>query len=373
MAHKVNPDFFKELQKYGAGDINDCFNCGNCTAVCNLTDANAAFPRSMIRRIQLGMEDNLIEAPEPWLCYYCGECTDTCPRQAGPGETMATVRRFAVSKYDPTGLAGLMYRSPAATMIVTLVISIILTLFLIGSEESGSGPDWIFELVPYGAVHTLGLIISVLLGIVLVAGFVNIARHFLSGVGGVGFLVKRKPAQWRKAAVNVFCEIITMKRHGECQKDTEIDKPKILRQRFVHWCIMWGFFGLFAATVLDYIFIYLMGWEIFIPARILGTIAGIVMLYGVVVAIIKRFLGKETCSKSSFMADWWLLWMLFALTITGFWLEVAVTVEASNVVNDIVLLLHTVLAMDLIILLALTKIAHMVYRPVALLFYYLKS
>ena len=42
---RIDPEFASEIKKYGAGDFNACFNCGNCTAVCGLTDKNLNYPR----------------------------------------------------------------------------------------------------------------------------------------------------------------------------------------------------------------------------------------------------------------------------------------------------------------------------------------
>jgi len=36
----------------------------------------------MIRYSMLGLGDRLFSSAEPWLFYYCGECSDTCPREA---------------------------------------------------------------------------------------------------------------------------------------------------------------------------------------------------------------------------------------------------------------------------------------------------
>ena len=89
MAHTVDPTFVNELARYGAADVKACFNCGNCTAVCSLTEQGATFPRKFIRYAQLGMKDRLATSKEMWLCYYCGDCSATCPRQAEPGEFVA--------------------------------------------------------------------------------------------------------------------------------------------------------------------------------------------------------------------------------------------------------------------------------------------
>ncbi len=56
---KINPDFAKEIFKYGTGDFNACYNCGNCTAVCSLTDEHNSFPRKMVRASVLGLDEKI--------------------------------------------------------------------------------------------------------------------------------------------------------------------------------------------------------------------------------------------------------------------------------------------------------------------------
>ena len=55
------------------------------------------------------------------------------------------------------------------------------------------------------------------------------------------------------------------------------------------------------------------------------------------------------------------------LAVTGFWLELAVTIRAVGQTTDAVMLLHAALAMELVLLTMFTKMAHVVYRPLALL------
>ena len=34
MSTRVDPDLLTELKKYGDINVEACFNCGNCTAIC---------------------------------------------------------------------------------------------------------------------------------------------------------------------------------------------------------------------------------------------------------------------------------------------------------------------------------------------------
>jgi quinone-modifying oxidoreductase subunit QmoC len=123
MSAQVNPDLLINLKKFGVEDAAACFNCGNCTAICNLSSESVPFPRKVIRYLQLGLKDKLVRSPEPWLCYYCGDCTETCPRQANPGEVMMGLRRYLTSLYDWTGISRLFYTSKVFEVFAILFVA----------------------------------------------------------------------------------------------------------------------------------------------------------------------------------------------------------------------------------------------------------
>jgi len=78
MSSAVNPDLLLNLKKFGVNDAAACFNCGNCTAVCSLSSESEPFPRKTTQHLQLGLDNKLMQSPEPLLCYYCGDCSVTC-------------------------------------------------------------------------------------------------------------------------------------------------------------------------------------------------------------------------------------------------------------------------------------------------------
>jgi heterodisulfide reductase subunit C len=54
MATKINPKFSNELKKYGAVNMNACYNCGTCTAVCSLSTTDDSFPREWFDTVHWG-------------------------------------------------------------------------------------------------------------------------------------------------------------------------------------------------------------------------------------------------------------------------------------------------------------------------------
>jgi len=96
--HIVHPEFAEELARFGVHTALDCFNCGTCAAICPLVYEH--FPRRMVRYIQLGAKEMILENPaELWRCLHCGLCTQTCPREANPGEVILGLKRFVVDHW----------------------------------------------------------------------------------------------------------------------------------------------------------------------------------------------------------------------------------------------------------------------------------
>jgi nitrate reductase gamma subunit len=67
-------------------------------------------------------------------------------------------------------------------------------------------------------------------------------------------------------------------------------------------------------------------------------------------------------------ADWTLLALLWVTGITGFVLELALYLPGAPVWGYWVFLFHVAVAMELVLLAPFMKLAHVVYRPVALFF-----
>ncbi len=372
MTIHANPHLLDEIKKYGAFDISACFNCGNCTAVCPLSENGASFPRKMIRYGQLGVKNEILNAKEPWLCYYCAECSETCPRQAEPGEYMASLRRYQIATLDVTGLGKLMYKQPWFAFAFSVVSAGILATLLVTVPNGKSPTHWLFgDLVQYSTIHDIGIGVAVLLTALLIFSFIHLTRR--SGI--------LKNFTWKKllaAKMELLPEIGTMARHGKCQDESGRKIPWHTHPRFVHLGIMWGFLMLAGATSLDFLLLYLlplainpipgfltaMGLpELFYPARALGTVGGIIMLWGVSVALYKRFTKTERASAKTQFADAWLLIYLWVLAVTGFWLEIVVTFTNKSLVNDWVLLVHAAMAMQLVLFVGMTKLGHAIYRP----------
>jgi nitrate reductase gamma subunit len=104
------------------------------------------------------------------------------------------------------------------------------------------------------------------------------------------------------------------------------------------------------------------------PVRLLGTVAGIMLVYGTSVMIVDRWRAASSSVARSAAADWTLLALLWVTGVTGFGIELALYLPEPPAWGYWVFLFHVAVAMELVLLAPFMKLAHAVYRPVALFF-----
>jgi ferredoxin len=383
MAVTIDPTLLPELQRYGAFDIAACFNCGNCTAVCPLTDDDATFPRRIIRYAQVGMKAELLASKELWTCYYCGECSETCPRQAEPGEFMAAARRYAIASYDKTRLARTMYLQPVIGTAIAVMLAAVFAMFMYAAHGPLDGSTLaLFQFIPSELIHNLGLAVMIVVGLAGLAGIVTMARRIAKSEGvGWGTVFGGRAALGRSGRalwVALGIESLAQRRY---RKDCEsVQEPVVWYRRrwLLHALTMWGFLGLFGATIADY-GLELLGIKatgtpvpIWYPVRLLGTVAGAMLVFGVTMLILNRLQKANRSVRKSQSADWTLLSLLWLTGMSGFVLELALYLPQAPSWGYWVFLFHVAVAMELVLLAPFMKLAHVVYRPVALFFYALK-
>lgn len=77
-------------------DLKDCYQCGKCSAGCPVAPMASMMPREVIRNLQLGNAESVIDADMPWLCASCGMCQARCPQNVDLPNLMLACRRAAL-------------------------------------------------------------------------------------------------------------------------------------------------------------------------------------------------------------------------------------------------------------------------------------
>jgi quinone-modifying oxidoreductase, subunit QmoC len=381
MGVRVDPQFLTEIKKYGALNVEKCFNCGNCTAVCSLTSNEAQFPRRIIHMAQLGLRDHLLGSKELWLCYNCGKCSETCPQQAEPANLMAAARCYAITNYDPLGIGKLFCTVPLVGGLIAVLMVLFFGAFMYTQRETMSTESLkLFNFIPYEFIHTVGIVAMILVALAsLLAIFNMISRMARANDITIKSITSGSRMNWLAAfweAVGI--QALWQKRYREECDVEENRKVWYLSKWFVHAATMWGFLGLLSATALDYL-LDILGLKptgtavpIWYPTRLLGTLAGLLFTYGVTVLLIKRWRAVDKAHSYSRPSDYIFLTLLWLSGVTGFIIEIALYLPGAPQWGYWMFIFHVAVSITLLLLLPFTKFAHAIYRIVALYFHALK-
>lgn len=92
---KINPrknDFIEKVKEISGQNIGLCFQCGTCSGACPNNAEIDLLPRQLMRRAQLGLNEDVTDAKTPWICASCLSCTVRCPRGIDLARVMEAIR-----------------------------------------------------------------------------------------------------------------------------------------------------------------------------------------------------------------------------------------------------------------------------------------
>lgn len=351
----MSPNLYSEIEKLGAKDMETCMQCGNCAAACPLSKDENTFPRKIYRYLQLGLKDKVLESPEPWLCYYCGDCNTDCPRGAEPAETMMATRRWLTTQYDWTGLARRFYASPKTAVAAVAVIALfVMALFL-----TLHGP----VITDYVALNTFAPAEYVHLGdeimILIVLGLLgsNAINMYFKIMQGTKVPLRLYFTQAPVFVINYF----TQKKWRKCGTG-----PSSAWAR--HFFL---FSGWVAMEVLVMIFLTSFQTDIvhpfWHPTRIVGYYATIALIVGSVSMLYGRWFKKdENLHRYSDFMDVFFLILIFTIAVTGIMVHFA-RLGGLPLTTYTIYVIHVGICVAmLMIMLPFGKLSHLMYRPLAI-------
>ncbi|MBN1416163.1 MAG: 4Fe-4S dicluster domain-containing protein [Bacteroidales bacterium] len=360
MAIRVNPTFIDVLDRFGAEDVQLCYQCGDCSTVCPHADEVYKFPRKSMRLLQMGLEKKIETTLEPWLCYYCGQCSEQCPREADPGETMMSLRRWLISRYDFTGIARQFFKSRVTEVLAILAIALLTGLFMLyygfsgGSIHIYDGPG---AFLPSPFIHKFDLTVGFLLAIILLINAIHM--WYLVMVKGTTFHVP----WWLyvKELYQLPWHFFTQKRYSECEKKRE---HPFYMPWFIHLGLMLGY-----VTMLVLVMVYIeklqSGPAIRWSVHIFGYLASIGLITGTVYFIRNRLKKNYVQYKKSHGTDWVFVVLLFLIVLTGITQHIfhrTGFIEWANITY----IIHLMCVVPWLLRMPFSKWAHLIYRPLAM-------
>ncbi len=114
--------FLEQVERESGEDLSRCYQCGNCSGSCPVSFAMEIPVSQVIRFVQLGQEQTVLQANSMWLCVSCLQCQARCPKCLDPSKVMEALRRLSLRQGKrPVALAqvpdGFLERSPQQAVV----------------------------------------------------------------------------------------------------------------------------------------------------------------------------------------------------------------------------------------------------------------
>jgi quinone-modifying oxidoreductase subunit QmoC len=378
-AYLVQPDmeFIKDVAALGGGDLKKCFQCATCSVVCPISPDTRPFPRKEMIAASWGLKDKLVGNADIWLCHNCGDCSTKCPRGAKPGDVLSALRAYTVAEYavpkalgkavnDPKKLPFLM-AIPAAIFLVIILLKSFLTpvfahiipiIFHEGHEAAGVIAHSNF--IPSGFVDIVMVPTFLWAATIFVLGL----KRFIADIHANALLEGKTdkktidPVEFGKALLRVVPTILKHDKFNQCTDNRE--------RSTAHMMVLFGFIGLFVVTSIFFIVMYVFGipgpYSQLNPVKWLANISGVALIVGSTLMIKNRLAKKDSISVYK---DWALLGLALGLGVTGLLTEMT-RLGGMAWLTYLLYYIHLIFIFCLFAYLPFSKLAHLVYRTVAM-------
>ncbi len=370
-SYMVEPDvgFIKEVMRLGGQDLKKCYQCATCSVACPISPDTKPFPRKEMIATSWGLKDRLVGNADIWLCHNCGDCTTLCPRGAKPGDVLAAVRAYAVTEYAVPKVLGKMVNDPTKLPILLAIPAVI--FLVMGFLSNLVGLGWL-SFAPTGEeLWQADYISNYLVDIIMIPTFFFAVAVFALGLKrflgdihanalaeGKTNQQKIDPVGFVQAFIRVLPTIGKHSRFSECGENKE--------RATAHMMVLYGFIGLFIVTncffVAEWVFHIEGPYSQINPIKWLGNIGGIALLIGGGLMIAKRLGQKE---QTTSYKDWYLLGLVMLLGGTGLLTEM-LRLGHMYGLSAFIYFLHLIFIWALFAYTPFSKLAHLVYRTVAM-------
>jgi len=95
---KATGELFKAVQKKADVNLSVCYQCKKCSIGCPVADQTESPPSEIIRRLQLGAGDELLQTDLIWTCLCCETCYARCPNQINFPAVIDALKSIALEK-----------------------------------------------------------------------------------------------------------------------------------------------------------------------------------------------------------------------------------------------------------------------------------
>lgn len=93
---ECDPSFAREVKEKSQAHLERCYQCVACSSGCPVAFAMDYAPHQILRMVQLGLKDRVLDSSTIWLCASCETCATRCPNDIDIVTVMDTLRSMTI-------------------------------------------------------------------------------------------------------------------------------------------------------------------------------------------------------------------------------------------------------------------------------------
>ena len=93
---KCDLSFAREVKEKSGAHLERCYQCLACSSGCPVAYAMDYKPHQIIKMVQLGLKDRVLDSSTVWLCASCETCATRCPNDIDIVLLMDTLRHMTI-------------------------------------------------------------------------------------------------------------------------------------------------------------------------------------------------------------------------------------------------------------------------------------
>jgi len=91
-------NLLKIVREKSGVNLSVCFQCKKCSIGCPVSAQVKSPPAEIIRRLQIGSGDELLQSDLIWLCLSCDTCFARCPNEINFAAVIDALKAMALEK-----------------------------------------------------------------------------------------------------------------------------------------------------------------------------------------------------------------------------------------------------------------------------------
>lgn len=95
---KTGKSIIDVVQEMSDVDLSACFQCKKCSSGCTVSGIAVSPPSEIIRRLQLGAGDEILDSDIIWTCSSCETCFARCPMGIDMASVIDALRSLSIKK-----------------------------------------------------------------------------------------------------------------------------------------------------------------------------------------------------------------------------------------------------------------------------------